>query len=307
MKLEVTLCYSLLEKCFDSITNVFDETTLLNELKRRKLIIHHELENIYESYFKHDRPELFDIYAAFVSSILNNEMYSKVVDNINESPVVELIFPDSNNNRIVTNVCNSTEDKILMSELLNDFEKEKLENEMSISSFNSTEILDENKPTILNHYKIPIFKRVPQGENSFALSKWLGRFLKNEKEITIIDNFLYENSINFYNYVIKYIDKDANIKLITMVNNRNTEANIINKFKSSPFDLWNISEIHIVNMKREQHARNILTENYIIMIDKGMAVFGTGRVNNTDQSDITINYRSKVQEYSLPLNIRKIV
>ncbi|ASR45783.1 hypothetical protein B4V02_03250 [Paenibacillus kribbensis] len=307
MNLEVTICPSLLEKCFDGFSDAFHENILLKEIKRRKIVIHQEIEDIYEDYIRLNRPELFDLYATFVSSILNNENYSKLIDEFNENAIVNSIFPHSKNNVVICSICNDTKDRILLSELINSTEKSELVKKLNINTFSSVDILDEKKSTILNLYKIPIYKRIPRGANSSNLSEWLGRFLLEEKEITIIDNYLYENSDNFYKYVLSKIDVSASVKLITKLNGKITERDIINKFKAAPFSSWNINEINIVSGKREQHARNIITENYLIMIDKGMAAFGTGKSNSTDQSDITIHYKNRIQGYSLPFNIRKII
>ncbi|WP_435164475.1 hypothetical protein [Paenibacillus glycanilyticus] len=307
MKLEVTVCQSVIEQCFEGINDVFGNNILLNEIKRRRIVLHDELIDIYEEYFRVTRSDYFDLFSTFLSAILNNEKYSEIIDDYVDEPVVHMLFPHSRKDRVLANICNNTRDKLLLSNTIEAYPKSELEKRLNIKTYNAADIIDIKKSTILNSYKIPIFKRVARGGNSSNLSSWLGRFLLNEDEITIIDNYLYENSDNFYNYILNHIDNQANIKLITKLNGRTTENDLINKFMAPPFNSWNITEILVVSGKREQHARNIVTNNYIIMIDKGMAVFGTGTANVTDQADISIHNKEDVQDYVYPRNIRKIV
>lgn len=308
MKLEVTTCHSILETCFESIGSSFSENILIDELKRRMIVFHSDLEDIYEGYFKANRADLIDIYYSFVSSILYNAKHAKLLDDYSEDSKLNAMFAGDKNSRVLANVCNSTEDRIILSGLISATLTKELEKDHSIYTYTSMDIVDTKKNTILNQYRLPLFKRIPQGANSMELGKWLGRFLKFEKEITVIDNHLYENADNFYNYFLNHVDNSTRIKIITKLGHGITSSDIINKFKSPPFTSWNIDEIHLIRAKRQQHARNIITDNFIILIDKGMAVFGTGHASGlTDQSDISIHYKESVLDYSLPTGMLKIV
>ncbi|GAF66058.1 hypothetical protein BTS2_2958 [Bacillus sp. TS-2] len=97
----------------------------------------------------------------------------------------------------------------------------------------------------------------------------------------------------FLDYFLKHVKEGANIKLHTILNNKNTISNLISTFTNPPFDRWNIS-LYLFRRRRDQHAREIITNKYYIEIEKGMAVFG--RYGNTDQTNITIGYKDEMYD-----------
>lgn len=305
MKLDITVCISILEACLENI-EVFNKNNeailLLKEIHKRKLTLHTKLEIEYEEYFKKSRPELLDLYHNFISSSLINLDDVNILTNYVENPLIEQI-PLTNYFKTLLNICDMTKDKIVFSNLLNGYIPQLMP--LGIDIYDNIRILDTQGSHILNEYRIPIIRKiVKRGHSCLSLSNWLSRFLVTESNFIIIDGYIYENSDGFFNYFLNNVKSGSKITLYTLLNNGNTIANIVNKFNSPPFKNWNF-EIFIIPNKRVQHARDILTDNYYIEIDKGMGVFT--RSGNTDQANIAVEYKNKIADKSLPLNCSRVL
>lgn len=298
MRIEITTCHSIIAQCFDNLDqiNPFSSgNVLLEELYKRKLIIHDDLVNEYFNYFQEVRPDLLDSFMSFYNIIVTQQDYSKFISSYNK-------INDTNNNYydILLSISKESPDKILLSDI-NDVNFDQAIYNNSISKINTSRILDRDDDNLLNNYRLPIIRKViKSNESSTKISKWLSRFIRDENNFIIVDNYLYENRNLFLHYFLKYIKIGANIEIHTMIHHPNTMHNLINTFKSPPFNKWNF-KIFIIGNKRDQHARDIFTDKYYIEIDKGMKVFGQG--DKTHQANITITYKDKILDNNLPPSV----
>jgi len=170
---------------------------------------------------------------------------------------------------------------------------------LGLNVYKIQDIIDHSKNNILNDYRLPIVrKRVKTGDNSPGLSVWLSRFLRTENNLEIIDNYIFQEASNFLHYFLIHVPIGANIKIYTMLDNGVSGEQIKRRFKINAFKNWNI-DVFIYTDKKEQHARNILTDNYFINIDKGMRVFG--RNHMTEQSDIAVDHKCNICDRSMPI------
>lgn len=301
LKIDVVVCYSTLEICFDlyepfSPNN--DGQKILAEIHRRRLVLSENLENYYSNYFESNRPDLLDSYHQFIENCILYEDNSRFVNNSKADSRLSKIF----DNEFYIELCRVaclTDDKIILSQL-----GEVLESAcfIGITILSTIDILDESKENLLNNYRLPIIgKRIGAGESCESLSEWFSRFLKTESEFEIIDGYIYQNRFNFYLYFLRHIPRGSKIRISTLedIDNRLMAVTIKAAFTNPPFNSWKI-EISIIPNKKEQHARNIITNKYFIVIDKGMRIFGNGRDHQTEQSDIHIQYKNKITSISIP-------
>jgi len=293
LKLEIAVCYTLLETCFDTYDNFIRDSKgnlILEELYRRKIVLNEELQKEYEDFFKNNRSDLADSYESFFQEIIQYEGNFKIVPSPQDD-TERISYPDK-----LKDVCLITEDKLLLSEL-----NEQSFNQNDIIKLSSDEIIDKNHDNPLNEFRLPIIRKVIKNrELSNDLSSWLSRFLKTETNLTIIDNYIYENKDQFYRYFLTHVPLNANIDIYTLLNNGNDENNLVHTFTTYPFNAWNI-DVNIISSKKDQHARDIITDKYYIEIDKGMRVFGTRGF--TEQSNITISYKEAMYDQCLPSSI----
>ncbi|MEM5592080.1 hypothetical protein AAHH67_10695 [Niallia circulans] len=296
MRLEVTVCHSIIEKCFEGFTFYQKSNRprlLLEEILNRRIILHPELEQEYYEYFSNEKPELLDQFMEFYSNIIIQEENSKMI-----SSYVETYQKNDKYTNLLLNICNTTEDKILLTESRNEIIQIQ-ENIDQLEIIDSVKMLDRNDCNSLNNYRLPIIRKVVQnGESSAGLSKWMSKFIKTEDKFIIIDNYIYKNRYRFRNYFLKYVKPTAEIEIYTLLPDGMSETDIINAFKGSHFKNWNIVKIIFIKDKKEQHARDIITDQYYIEIDKGMRVFGVG--GQTEQSNITISYKNDIFDQSIP-------
>ena len=304
MRLDIVVCYSVLEYCFSNIRHYERENKarqILDEIERKRINLNDDLQVHYEAYFETERADLLEDYQQWLSNRVQYEDYVKLVDNDLSTADVDRIISDDYL-RIVTNIAYRNEDKIVFSELLNDYDAD-LQN-IGILQMNVDRILDRSEDNYYNSYRFPIIrKRTELGGSSAKLSAWLKRIIQTETEFEIIDGYIYQERENFKNCFLVHVPSGAKIKIDTFLD-RIREADLINEFSSVDYRNWNV-EVHLIPSKKEQHARNILTNNYFIHLEKGMRIFG--RNGLTDQSDITIDHRDKITDTSMPPIRKKLL
>lgn len=303
MNLEITVCHSILDYCLTNL-NYFDKENqakkILDEIRSRQLVLHEDLEYEYEQFFENHKPELLDTYREFMKNTVAYAETSKILSSYQQRSDTQVL--NDAYLKMLADICLSTNDKILFSDLFNVFSN-RLKN-WGIAHYNRRNVTNKNNNTILNQYRLPLIRKVIRsGESSHNLSRWLSRFLISETDITIVDGYIFENSINFHRYFLTHIPFGAKIKLFTLRNGR-TDREIIRKFTYPPFDKWQF-EINIIPSKKDQHARDVFTNNYYIEIDKGMGVFGSK--GKTHQANITVESLDGVYDQRLPNNCQKII
>jgi hypothetical protein len=291
MRLEITVCYTILEKCFNNL-DILNFNSLgkliLEELYKRKIILHNDLLKYYEEHFQYSAPHLMDLFQTFYQMIIIQAENTKILKNYKRVVNTNDDYLD-----LLINLCISSEDKILLIEKEPE-DLDSLEKLYNITSLNSDRVLDKDDKNILNEYRLPIIRKVVRrGELSDSLSNWLSKFIKTESNFKIIDNYIFENRENFLTYFLKHVRKGSKIEIHTMLNNNNTEEELKRVFLNQPFDDWAFT-IKLIENKKEQHAREIITDRYYIEIDKGMAVFGDR--GKTHQANITICYKEEMYE-----------
>ncbi|NFE95944.1 hypothetical protein FDF12_07490 [Clostridium botulinum] len=296
MKLDITLCYSIIEYYFDNFNQYEIDNKgnrIFDRIKQHSVNLNYELEEKYEEYFRNNRPELLCSYQDFIKNMTYSSEGAKIIDSLNQYSEVDKITDEEYYN-ILISTCYSTKDKILMSDKCDTFITD-LKN-IGIEVVKSNQMLDVNDSNIINSYSLPITgKKICHGLSSEEVSKWIGRFLEDETDIEIIDGYIYQNAYNFYNYFLKYIKHGSNLKIYTFLD-KIVEDDIISEFTSERYKYWNI-EIFIFQSKKQQHARNIFTNKYYIHLEKGMAIFGRNGI--TDQSDVNIAFAKYVPFYNI--------
>jgi len=308
MRLEITVCYSILEYCFaanrDFITGDQRALMLWQELQRNRLSISIPLMEFYQKRFEEKHPELLQVYQYWMAANINDAERFNFVDNIyEENPTIKKWAMGDDYLNILLNTTYSTEDRIVLTEILNNmgFDAEPL----GIHRMNSHLILDREANTYYNSYRFPILrKRIEAGESSFELSRWLSRIIRHERKFTIIDNYVWQNINSLKQYFLPHVRKGAKIKIYTYLEKKRDIEDCVREFQKQEYRKWDI-RIFLVTDKRDQHARNILTENYFINLDKGLAIFG--RDGRTDQSDINIDFIENVEDTALPEDVHKIL
>lgn len=304
MKLDITLSYTIIEFFLENL-NEFEANNIglriLQAIQQHYINLTYELEDNYDKYFQNKRMDLLDMYRTFISNIITTNEYSKLIEELPEYNEINTLVNDGYYKNLLS-VCFNSSDKILLSDDNCPYDSKLID--LGITKVRNNEILDVNSNNIFNFYVLPIFaRRITVGLPSSVIGKWIGRYLENETDIEIIDGYIYQNIDNFNEYFLKYIKHGANIKIYTIIDRGCTKTDIINEFKSSKYLLWRI-EVFIISSKKEQHARNIFTNNYYIHLEKGMNIFG--KDGFTYQSDVTVGFRRDAGKYEIS-NTEKVI
>lgn len=125
-------------------------------------------------------------------------------------------------------------------------------------------------------YTLPVNgKFISEGEDSGFIARWLGRFLKEEKYIQIFDSYLLtkDGISNLKKYILKYMEKDADIEIYSLKHEDYSIQQIVEKFRDGFYSKWKFS-VYLVKDKKTLHARSIQGSKYIIQTDRGVSVFG---------------------------------
>ncbi len=297
MKLEIAVCYSTLAYCFTH-ENPFERDNKANdvlaEIKRKRVTLNDDLVVYYETYFESQQADLLEDYQLWFANQVLYTDHVKFVGNDLTSVEIDNIISDDYLN-LLTTITYQTEDKIVFSELL-DGDEVNLK-AIGLLQMKVDRILDRHEDNYYNSYRLPIIrKRIEVDKSSSGLSNWLKKIIQTETYFEIIDGYIYQERANFKTYFLAYIPHQATIKIFTILDGI-TETDLINEFSGPDYQHWTI-EVYLIRSKREQHARNILTNNYFIQLEKGMRIFG--RRGKTDQSDINIDYRHNITDTSMP-------
>ena len=305
MKLDITLCHSILAYCFANLDHYERQNRarhLLDEIRKQRINLNDDLQVYYEVYFETQRSDLLEdyqqwfanqvIYADYVTFTPNNLSNTEIDNSVNDDYL-----------RTLLNITYVNQDKIVFSELLNSYDRT-LKN-IGILQLNIANILDRSVNNYYNDYHFPITrKRIIAGQSSRKLSNWLKRILQTEIDFEIIDNYIYTERDNFKRYFLPHVQHGATLKIYTISSRGVQIADLIREFSSSDYTNWQI-ELYLIQSKRDQHARNILTNNYFVHLEKGMRIFG--RNGRTDQSDINVDYRKNITSTSMPLIHRRLI
>lgn len=82
MRIEITTCHSINAQCLDNLDQINLSSSgniLLEELYKRKLIIHDDVEE-YLNYFQNVRPDLLDFFMSFYNTIVTQQDNSKFIN-----------------------------------------------------------------------------------------------------------------------------------------------------------------------------------------------------------------------------------
>lgn len=302
MKLNITICHSIIKMCLEVQLNgisrfnrQLEETDpgslVLKQIKRRKITFCIELEEKILEYFDKNEPEFKQVYQDYVTSLINDEEHAFYLNNYTKDPLIDSITTDEYLNTLL-NVAFQTEDKIVFSQLLDTYKSQACQYELNI--MNKNDILDRSKDTILNRYTMSRVREFSTADqiSSLSISIWLARFWKNEKNFTIIDSYIIKHKDSFKKYVLDYIPNGANVNIYTL-RDKQRNSDFINAFKNHDFSSWNI-DIFIYESKTENHDRCIITDNYHIQINNLLGAFDYKGTSFVSQVTITPNYKTNV-------------
>lgn len=289
MKLEITLCYSVIEFCLANLNQLIRDnpaTQVLDEIQRRKIILHTDLEECWRDYFEAKHPELLMLYEQFISDTVLYADKCELLDHYSVSQNADQLFKaDESYKKLLYNISQSSKDKILFTDMIDDLIKSPLS---EVDIYNTTRILDHTEENPLNSYRLPIVnKQIPFGDHSSTLCNWMKKFWEGDSEVIICDNYIYANHQHLLDYFLQHYTNGSKIKLYTLIPRGKTDQDVIDLFINPPFDQW-VFELNILNDRKEHHSREIVTSKYLIQLDKGFAVFG--RNGQTDQSVIHVDY-----------------
>lgn len=143
--------------------------------------------------------------------------------------------------------------------------------------------IKDNDTCILNLYSLPVPCRyVKNNENAEKYSKWLGNWLKGERNIKIRDKYLLsERGIaSFKKFYLPLFEKGANISIFT---DEDISEEYIYEFDKSEYSDYLINIYKCSHM----HERVIILDNFQIVIGKGLD-FLRAKFENTTESFISI-------------------
>ncbi len=230
------------------------------------------------------------MYQDFISSLAYCDSDCEILPHYLVSNIVNQLFDDNDDyKKLLYNISSSTKDKMLFTELMDNLINS-IQSEVDI--YNVARIFDRVEEHALNLYRLPIVnKQIIPGECSVALSNWLKKFIEGETDLKICDNYVCENKDNLLDYILVHIPNGSKIKVYTLdpchkKYSKMNEQDIKDLFLKYPFSSWNF-EVYLVENKKDNHSREIVTNDYIINLDKGLATFG--RWGKTAQSVININ------------------
>ncbi|GAF66059.1 hypothetical protein BTS2_2959 [Bacillus sp. TS-2] len=197
MKFDITVCSSFLKACLQSYLAFGKDNILLNELYRNRMILNKELENEYILYFKKNHPEFLDVFLTFFQT------YTIHADNVKYYDTFKSIIDiDDQYYNVLINICLNTEEKILLSD--NKINEKNVGSQQNINIILTENLFDKRHDNILNNYKLPIIRKVIQtGQSNEQLSMWLSRFINDEDDFIIVDNYIYENKNAFFGLFFK--------------------------------------------------------------------------------------------------------
>ncbi len=303
MRLDIVVCRSILEVCFE-LGNPFERSNeanqIMDEIYNKRINLNADLERHYENYFETQPLHLLDIYQNWIADLFTAAEGLLFLPENLRHPSIDGLTGDNYLDTLL-NLTYHTRDKIVFSELLTDYDTEL--SALGILQMNSERILNRIENNRYNQYHFPIQrKRIIAGESSSDLSSWLSRIIQGETDITIIDPYIYVEIQNFRNYFLGHIPHGAKIKIYT-AHQRNralrrttTDRDLIREFTHPFYNDWNI-EVYIIP-PREQHDRDILTNQYAISLGRGISIFG--RRGHTFQSNIGVDYIKNITDNTLP-------
>ncbi|MBG0768340.1 hypothetical protein [Methanococcus maripaludis] len=281
MRIPIVVCPSIL--CLYVTGDIFDKNCrmLPDELNKRIIVLNEKVEEIYSEYFLKKGEEIHELYMTKLSDMIQ---YSEIGFESKDEFIENLSIDEDL--KVLLNVCNSTEYKIILSERLDGVSTEL--NGSGITKLNLEEVFDETLDHDLNKYRFPCIKRVELNDSTNELSKWLSKILKSEKNFQIWDRYITStnppNFPNFQNYFLNNIDNNSEITVYTLIWERASEGSIKHAFST----IYN-RKIHVYGFKHKevQHDREIFTDNYHIVLGNGFGTFGSGN-DKTTQSVIQV-------------------
>lgn len=302
--LEITVCMTVLKDLIgkELLLASTDEQEYVQKIFQHRIVLSQELNEGYIKYCQENHINV-DKMQQFLASIIGNQEQCRILT------VEELSnkFVNETNSylRALKNVCISSKDKVLISGHSKLKKEELMKNGMCLINKKQMNIKAERN--IFTKYTFPIIAYgIEEGEKSRELASWLGRLLKQEKSFVIYDNYFREsdNIKNFKKYILKYIQKGADVMIVTLAESESEKKQIVEELSKVEYNNWKM-ELYLARNKKESHARVISTPNYSIYLDRGLSTFG--RAGKTFASLITIKrekefdaYRRKIGEKIFP-------
>lgn len=287
--LEITLEHTIWEKYMEA--QVFpnsEEKEFLRRIDQHTIIVSDVLLDLEEKKFA-GQSGLEELFKTFIANFNQSEINAKFIDVVNASYSTNKL--DEYQNYIV-NLCLASDDKIL----LTNSRKILSMKSSPVNSISYDMVMGNKVDNIFSKYTLPIHTNINKGEESKKHAEWLGRFFKGEKYIEIHDNYIcsLDNIKNFKKYILKYIEENADVDIYTIVTDNISREDIKREFEKEEYHKWNLS-VFLAPSKKEHHARDIVTNKYVIRMDRGISAFG----NNGEMFQSLIDiYDIKEKQYN---------
>lgn len=315
MKLDITLCHSIIKMCLESelkgisrfdrnMENSDEGLRILDEIKKRRITFCLELEEKIEEHFDKHEPELKELYHDFVKAIIPDEENALFLNEYIENPQISQLTAIEYY-KILLNVAYLTEDKIIFSEIINTLKAQACCHEINI--LQKDDILDKDKDTVLNVYRMSRVREFATADRVTCdyVSKWLSRFWKNQNDFVIIDNYVYQHRDKLRKYILDYVPWGSKVTIYTLSQGL-MDNDVVNGFREPQFSHWNF-EIYLFDRKRENHDRCIITNNFHIQINNLLGAFDNNGPGFISQVTITPNYKTNVEGYNKRPTARKLI
>ena len=291
--MDIVLCYSILEKCksIDVFSGNKEAVQMVWRIRQHRMVLSERLMEFYEKYFEKKGQGWLEWYQGLCTDVFYTTERSQILDSERGQ---EYIKENPYHNELIR-LCRKTEDKIILLEPKRKLDKNIIK-KLDIGVFDSKDVMDVSGNNAFSMYTLPVNgKSISEGEDSKAISKWLGRFLQEENYIQIFDNYLLtkEGIAYLKNYILRYVQDGAQINIYSCLNDSDlNEQQVKQIFQEDYYKKWMFS-IWLVKSKKDSHARSIEGSKYIIQIDRGLSVFG--RSGKTFQTVINIFQNNGMQ------------
>ncbi len=300
--LEITVCYTMLEKAMISNPILADETSkrLVDIFRCHRMVLSEKLMVLCEEYFEKQSPAALQWYQDFCAQAVHVESLVRIVS---DGDAREIPSADAYMNELVS-VCRRSCDQVLLTEKTDKIIPIIRKKKWDIDAYNAASVMKCEFENKLYRFTLPVARLMvrPNMENR-VVAEWLGKFLEREPYVQIYDMYLATEAglHGLRTCILPFIKEGTDIEIYTSDFGGMTEADICAEFQKKAYRKWNL-QIYLVRSKSKLHERTIQGEHFIIQLDKGLSIFGLD--GKTDKAPVSImrseaGARTIVQESGL--------
>ena len=290
MRLEITVSKDIVKKKFD-INDKYNK--IRDRLNEHTLVVSNELLKVWEQDSKDNN--YHEQFQNWYFSIINSKKRFKKVKNVKHTKVkgaknfeekaLIATAMASHDKIVVGNVDIKTKKRNKLISFVSEgtFIREKVQ---TVTMKDLKKVIVEKKThSLFDIYETPTRLEVDLDSDSHILSRYLTKYLRSSKNITIQDRYILqpENERNLNEYILRYVSK-KDTKLIFVISENVKNEEIIKKFNNyKGFK----SSIEFVDKKYTHHSL-LETDEYIIDLGYRLRVFGDVDDGKTEQEIINI-------------------